>query len=234
MAQGGEITGFVESLNPTGIRVNGSWYNFPPNPDESVPRPERGTRIAMRVGGRYIRWLKLLDPPQHRIEPDVLIARESILKAAVGFFAARPDVKSPAVTVWAERWEQWVLRPVRVESFEGPRDAPPDRDRRIARQSVLRSAAVFLASRPEAQPEHVLPLAERWEQWTLRAPAKAEPLVCADGGEPLEDVTFGDGTRWSAADLARYGRQRFGRVLCHAHFLAAGGDAETAPVEAAG
>ncbi len=47
-------------------------------------------------------------------------------------------------------------------------------------------------------------------------------------------LPFADGTRWSAEDLAHYGQQRFGQVLCRAHFPAAGGEAGTAPIEADG
>ncbi|HZT08913.1 MAG TPA: Rad52/Rad22 family DNA repair protein [Chloroflexota bacterium] len=48
--------------------------------------------------------------------------------------------------------------------------------------------------------------------------AEGEPIVCADCGEELSETRFKDGTRWSPARLAAYGRRKHGRPLCMAHY----------------
>lgn len=39
-------------------------------------------------------------------------------------------------------------------------------------------------------------------------------MLCVDCAQPLEEITFKDGKTWTIADLARYGRAKWGRVLC--------------------
>jgi hypothetical protein len=53
------------------------------------------------------------------------------------------------------------------------------------------------------------------------APAQAavpDTLVCAQCGEELKETRFRDGTLWSPAQLAGYGRRKHGRVLCMTHY----------------
>ncbi|MBI4494548.1 MAG: hypothetical protein HY690_17350 [Chloroflexi bacterium] len=50
------------------------------------------------------------------------------------------------------------------------------------------------------------------------AEARAEPLVCEECGEELKETRFKDGTSWSPAQLAGYGRRKHGRALCMAHY----------------
>lgn len=45
-----------------------------------------------------------------------------------------------------------------------------------------------------------------------------EPLVCSECGEELKETRFKDGTAWTPAQLAGYGRRKHGRVLCMAHY----------------
>jgi hypothetical protein len=57
-----------------------------------------------------------------------------------------------------------------VEQQEGERhEQPPDRERRLRRESALASVVEFLMNKPEARPEHVLVLAEVWERWLGRS-----------------------------------------------------------------
>jgi hypothetical protein len=46
-------------------------------------------------------------------------------------------------------------------------------------------------------------------------------LVCADCGEALTETKFRDGTSWTPAQLAAYGRKKHGRVLCMSDYKAA-------------
>jgi Rad52/22 family double-strand break repair protein len=49
-------------------------------------------------------------------------------------------------------------------------------------------------------------------------PAGTSRLVCADGGADLKATRFKDGTTWTPATLAEYGRRKCGRVLCMHHY----------------
>ena len=49
----------------------------------------------------------------------------------------------------------------------------------------------------------------------------AETLACVDCGAELKETRFRDGTVWLPAQLAGYGRRKYGRVLCMEHYRAA-------------
>jgi len=49
-------------------------------------------------------------------------------------------------------------------------------------------------------------------------PAESEKLVCEECGQELVETRFRDGTVWSPAQLAGYGRRKHGRVLCMQHY----------------
>jgi hypothetical protein len=121
------VTGVVEQVASagTGIRVGGEWLNYSRNhPD--VPRPVRGQRVSVQVDrserGAWINALEVLDggaiqfPPRRGSggrSPAELreIRRLSVLKAAAGFAASRPDMKSGDVLTVADRWLSWVEQP---------------------------------------------------------------------------------------------------------------------------
>lgn len=64
------------------------------------------------------------------------------------------------------------------------------------------------------------------------ATAPGADLVCADCGNPLEEIRFKDGAVWTPAQLAAYGRRKFNRVLDISCYRKAGQEAKAA--EAAG
>ena len=82
-----------------------------------------------------------------------------------------PPMRGQTVTLTLDR--QGFVRA--VEATSGPQEATTgrqvptsDRDRTITRLAVLKAAAEFAASRPQASSSDVLKVAEAWEQWVLR------------------------------------------------------------------
>lgn len=63
---------------------------------------------------------------------------------------------------------------------------------------------------------------------------KVTGLTCADCGEPLQEIRFKDGTVWSPAQLAAYGKRKFGRNLDMPCYRKAGEAAKVAVSEAVG
>lgn len=47
---------------------------------------------------------------------------------------------------------------------------------------------------------------------------KADTPTCEQCGEELKETRFKDGTSWTPAQLAAYGRRKHGRALCMAHY----------------
>ncbi len=73
-----------------------------------------GQVVELQVKGRFIKSLAVLEgqagPTAGGPSKDILIIRQTCLKAAAEFAAARPDLKSADVIKVAQRWETWVLR----------------------------------------------------------------------------------------------------------------------------
>jgi hypothetical protein len=80
-----------------------------------VPLPEQGTlvRVEVRSNG-FIKSLEVIKTVAESPTPAVLsdkderITRLAVLKAAAGFGASRPDLKSADVLAIADKWLAWV------------------------------------------------------------------------------------------------------------------------------
>jgi hypothetical protein len=103
---------------------------------------------------------------------------------------------------------------------------------RIIRQSLLSSAS-RLYQHETPDPDKVLAVAKEWEKWIYEPlPGAASPatngttvatpatLLCAECHNPVGDVSFKDGKRWSTEELANRGIAKFGRALCKTHYFA--------------
>jgi hypothetical protein len=170
------ISGVVEQSTATGVRIEGVWYSLPRDP-ETRP-PDRGARVELRVTSRrFVTGLKILAPPPEPGEADRPVVRSSVLRSAARFAGthAAPKRSTEALDL-AASFETWVYRPmVSDEPDAEPADPhPPDRERRVRRESALASVVEFLANKPAAQPAHILVLAEAWERWLSR-PAEDGP-----------------------------------------------------------
>jgi hypothetical protein len=56
------------------------------------------------------------------------------------------------------------------------------------------------------------------QQRPQQQPMHGEQIACEVCGDELEETRFRDGTVWSPADLAGYGRRKHGRTLCMVHY----------------
>jgi hypothetical protein len=107
------VEGLVEAVNERGIRVHGEWLNV--SQFRPVPLPEQGTlvRVEVRSNG-FIKSLEVIKTVAESPTPAVLsdkderITRLAVLKAAAGFGASRPDLKSADVLAIADKWLAWV------------------------------------------------------------------------------------------------------------------------------
>lgn len=124
------ITGLVERISDkgTGCKVNGEWANASQYANPPIEMPKVGQRVNLDVErtdrGIWIQAVEVLDggqihqlPQQRRgggggRSPAELrdIRRLSVLKAAAGFAASRPDLKSADVLTIAANWEKWITR----------------------------------------------------------------------------------------------------------------------------
>lgn len=123
------VLGLVEQVNAnkTGIKVSGQWLNisrFHTIADFPLPGQRASVQVEKTDRGDWIQLIEILDEgkvfplpaPQRRggggRSPAELrdIRRLATLKAAAGFAASRPDMKSSDVLKVAAAWEQWVAR----------------------------------------------------------------------------------------------------------------------------
>ena len=110
------LTGPVERVSETGIKVQGTWASF--SRFHPVERPQPGQAVRVAVDGKgFIKALEVVDdfPGAVKIPGagngrDSLIIRQTCLKAAAEFCAARPELKSADLFALAERIEAWVVR----------------------------------------------------------------------------------------------------------------------------
>ena len=164
------VSGTVEQSTATGVRIEGVWYNLPR--DRERRPPDRGARVELRVTSRhFVTSLRILAPPPEPGEVDRPLVRASVLRSAARFAGTHAEPqRSTAALDLAASFETWVYRPMLSDAPEaGPAEPhPPDRERRVRRESALASAVEFLANKPAAQPEHILVLAEAWERWLSR------------------------------------------------------------------
>jgi len=108
------LSGAVEAVNPKGIRLGGRWFNWSQY-GPALPRPGKGQRVEVQVKGDFISALDLLDgaPDAHHSPAagrETAIIRQTCLKAAAAFCAARPELKWADLLALAERMEAWVRR----------------------------------------------------------------------------------------------------------------------------
>jgi hypothetical protein len=118
-----QVTGRVASVNPAGLKLDGSttWVNFSKYATDLVP-PERGQYVTLTLDRQgFIRAVAIRDGSE-AIEPrgaaprvaseqrDRTITRLAVLKAAAEFGAARPQLKSGDVLAIAAVWERWIHR----------------------------------------------------------------------------------------------------------------------------
>lgn len=123
----------VEATNEKGVRLEGEWRNFSRYAKpEAIQAHSAGMWVDVQLDGAgFIRVLMVtvskpapaepdeppvqdLDEPpaaeRPQISKDVLIVRQSMLKAAVDFAGTRPDLKSADVLKLACAFEKWVWR----------------------------------------------------------------------------------------------------------------------------
>ena len=104
------LTGSVERVSETGIRVQGTWASF--SKFHPVDRPQSGQAVRVAVDAKgFIKALEVVnDVPGAGNGRDSLIIRQTCLKAAAEFCASRPELKSADLFALAERMEAWVTR----------------------------------------------------------------------------------------------------------------------------
>ena len=186
------ITGVVENSTATGVRIEGVWYTLPRDLD--VRPPDRGARVELTVTERhFVRALRTLEAAPDPAEADRAIVRASVLRSAARFAGSHAQPPRSVDTLdLAASFEAWVYRPGVQEQDAVRTEIPPDRERRLKRESALSSVVEFLANKPEARPEHILVLAEAWERWLGRP--RDEHAVGDNNGEALAESVFADGT----------------------------------------
>jgi len=127
------LSGLVEATNDKGIKVGGRWFNY--SQYATVPHPERGQRVVVRVTGNFIKALDVVEGGEgsHSATErsggclstsevrQTVITRLAVLKAAAGFLAAREKAKSSDVLKVAELWEGWVTRVEAVDKVQRSR-----------------------------------------------------------------------------------------------------------------
>ena len=185
------ITGVVENSTATGVRIEGVWYTLPRDLD--APPPDRGARVELTVSDRhFVRGLRTLEPAPEPAEADRAVVRASVLRSAARFAGTHAQPPRSVDTLdLAASFEAWVYRPMVKEQDAGRIEIPPDRERRLKRESALSSVVEFLANKPEARPEHVLVLAEAWERWLGRP--RDEDAVGDSAGQMPAEGALADG-----------------------------------------
>src|SRR6266542_1892631 len=103
------LSGLVEATNDKGIKVARRWFNY--SQYATVPHPERGQCVVVRVTGNFIKALDVVEggegsqsatersvgcPSTSEVRQTV-ITRLAVLKAAAEFLAAREKAKSSDV-----------------------------------------------------------------------------------------------------------------------------------------
>ncbi len=109
------IAGTVEALNERGVKVGGRWLNV--SQWHPIELPRRGELVRIRVDGKgYIKAVEsggadTVDPHHGPVAGrETAIIRQTCLKAAAEFCAARPELNSADLLALAERMEVWVTR----------------------------------------------------------------------------------------------------------------------------
>ena len=113
-AAGERLVGLVEAVNERGVKIGGAWRNYSKWAVNLTP-PPRGAHVAVAVDGQgFVRSIELAEAgsPTGEAVPskDILIIRQTCVKAAAEFCASRPDLRSADLLALAERLEAWITR----------------------------------------------------------------------------------------------------------------------------
>jgi len=110
------LSGAVAAVNDKGLRLEGrdGWLNYSKWAEGLVP-PARGAHVVVTLDkAGFVRTLApaAATDPHHSPTAgrETAIIRQTCLKAAAEFCAARPELKSADLLALAERMEAWVRR----------------------------------------------------------------------------------------------------------------------------
>ncbi len=110
------LSGLVAAVNDKGLRLEGrdGWLNYSKWAEDLVP-PARGARVVVTLDkAGFVRTLAPAAATDAHHGPvagrETAIIRQTCLKAAAAFCAARPELKSADLLALAERMEAWVTR----------------------------------------------------------------------------------------------------------------------------
>ena len=114
---GGEtIAGMVAAVNDKGLRLEGrdGWLNYS-KWAEAIGSPAHGAHVVVTLDkAGFVRTLAPAGATDPHHSPtagrETAIIRQTCLKAAAAFCAARPELKSADLLALAERMEAWVTR----------------------------------------------------------------------------------------------------------------------------
>lgn len=116
------VTGRVDSVNDTGIKVDGQWHNVSKFASDVV-MPSRGDMVTLTLDrSGFVRSVQIgtngstATPAQKTAvnassARDTTITRLAVLKAAAEYCASKQESKSADVLAIATSWEAWVNRP---------------------------------------------------------------------------------------------------------------------------
>jgi len=104
------VEGAVESVNATGVRIEGQWFTS--SRYRPVDLPSAGARVRLVADDkRFIKTLEVLSDAPAPQDLDRRISRLAVLKAAAAFCGGKAmttEVSSQDVLKIAERWLEWV------------------------------------------------------------------------------------------------------------------------------
>jgi len=118
MTPSSTVEGTVEQTNPTGLRLNGEWFNVSKFRPVALPPPGAHVRVEIDAKG-FIRDLVHVDSGSASSSVQVASAqlderatRLAVLSAAASFLGAmsqtHQDVRSEHVLMLADKWLAWV------------------------------------------------------------------------------------------------------------------------------
>ena len=151
MAGGGtteQIRGRVEQTNEKGLKVDGRWFNWSQY-SRSTVRPDEGDDVELEIArGKFINDARIVG----KGDQNALTLDDD------DPFTAPPQAAPRAASARAE------------SATAGPaasRSTPnADRNTEIRRLALIKAAADYAAAR-DMDPEEVVPLAARWEEWVV-------------------------------------------------------------------
>jgi hypothetical protein len=156
MAQGGgtteQIRGRVEQTNEKGLKVDGQWFNWSQYTRSTV-RPDEGDDVELEIArGKFINDARIVGKGG---------------QGALGFDDDDPfggEAPAPPRAASGSQAARSAIPP----SPAAARLATPNADRNteIRRLALIKAAADYAAARG-IEPEEVVTLAARWEEWVI-------------------------------------------------------------------